>query len=1128
MTTLSQPYRRFVAASLVAAACWLPQGHTAEAATPLLVEPATVKQILLLDQGEFHSLAAGTKLTSWPGAVLRQDASPGGANLEVERPAPTAADHHVRYGRTIRVEQGYRYEALLTYSTDIDGVTLELHHYAFSTFGDTVAVTREPVPPSPGGMRELRLPFTPAPGAISLFPRVVIPKGRTGTLRLRRFNITGYTWGGQAYGAVPAADYHARDWWEITEAVENSVPVKTGYFGPDARNEFPIRRGRGTGRVWIPAGTVVPPRRGRYQVSIELRELGGGRRIDGYAGEIEVEEDMPASARILLPSATRSCRIEYASWDATGGMTGSGRLRLYVQSSTPFTDVPDAAGIEGQRQPWPGHGHVGIDMDGPGVADFRADTATAGTVSVSRGVRGRRVLVRVRNFEREIVHEQTRVLPGGDGTGTVRFGFSPPAPDVYDLAAELWEGDRLLDRRELRIGLRDPRPSRPFVEPELPALLLSHEQAFRSRRNQPEAHEQLRRHCEYVKRYGDNTVGISCLPSEVQPLPGVYRFHELDERVRIVSEAGLKSHIYLVTYMKYWPEWVKRELGLDQDGRPDDLLSIASPALRAIVADLWTEVAGHFRSEPDVVSYGMWGAWCEWSYRDSSSRHYDYCPSALQLWREFSGGLAPPVPTDSGPDLRPEWRKWASFRTHLLRKWFCEAFGEAVRAIDPKRRLVRYLMAGGQGAMEELYPDFQRLGITPAHGGADGSDFRKHGVLARQYGLLYRHESVSAPARHPLQCDLVFFHGLFNGLPEGATPALNVAWNIGWNTTSQHPGVLRARERRAQLLELLRWMHSRGFRGAANEWAQFHSWDDMLLGKGRDFQWYGLATGLYWADKFEHISYDGVSDRTPLDTWRKYACIVSYRPRVVTPETASTIAEYVSGGGTFVLVMAPGPGMASMTGTTAAVPSRRRVAGIGMPPWFAEGRRLVLTDCGQFPPPAGGQPIVVEEGATTALGWDVATGGGHLLMLAGTPAMPESKGFLEDILRCLSVRRHVELVSGDPADRYPPEALELTDGEGNALLLIVRGTRWNNWRQLKEAAGGAEPTMDGLASAFPRRDVHVTYFPAQAGTYRVDRWDAGSWSSLGTFAGAALRGEQLKVHVAPAELSALRFTPKEQ
>ena len=1106
------------------AALLAPRPCRAATESGLQFAPGQATMVSFLDQGDFFTLPPGTKLTAWSGGVLRLDERSGQTVLHTRKQATSGRDHHVRCARVIRVEMGYAYTAQIEYQTDIAGVRLELHHYAFSTFGDTVKVIHRALPPSPDAVRTLTVEFTPAPGTISLFPRIVIPASAAGVLRLRRLNVRGYPWAGQAFPEIDDSCYRGRDWWEVVDCVENSVPVNTLYFGANAQNEFPIRRYRGTGTVWIPAGAVVPFHKGEYTVGIELRELGGAALVARYSGRLANTADAPLGQRLLLPDATQSCTVDFACWDSKGTLAKAGSLRVYVQSKQPFLDPPDWTRVPARRGPRPGGGQIGIALDAMTVADFVPGRPTRGAVTVRRAAQDRTLALRVQDYERRTVLAKECAVPAGQGAQRVEFSFVAPRHDLYEIQAKLLEGGRVRDAREVTIGLRLSEPAAPFVRPELPDLFLANEQAFRSRRFAPAAHEQLKLHADYAKRYGSNTVGIGCLPKEINPLPGMYRFAELDERVRLVSEAGLKSHIYVVTYLKYWPDWAIREMGLDQDGRPDELPSIASPGFRGIVASLSRELARHFRSNPDVVSLGMWGAWCEWSYRDTAARHYDYSPSSLMLWKRFAGGIAPPRPLETGPDLRPEWRKWAAFRTHVLRKWFVGAFGEPIREQDPERWLVRYLMAGGNGAMEELYPDFKRLGMYPAHGGSDSSEFRRHGALARQRGLLYRHESVSAPARHPLQYDMVFFHGLFNGFPKGIAPAYNVAWNIGWTVTRNHPGVLRAQERRRLLLDLVRWMHGEGYRLAENEWAQFSSWDDMLLGGQRNFQWYGLTAGLYWADMFEHISADAVSDRTPLDLWRKYRCIFSYRPRIITEETGEKIRTYVEEGGTFGLVVYPGPGMPEFTHPLEEPAQLGRAAATGRAPWLSEGRRLVLENCHAFAPPRAAAAIAVSDGDAAPVAWDVPMGKGHLLLFSGKPLMPGSKGFLGDILSHLGIARHFELASEDKDDRYPPEALHFVDDNGSTLLLVLRGTRWNNFRRLKAKAAGEEPTFDGLAKVFPRRDVHVTFYPRTPGTYDVDRWKDGRWTRIAAFSGAKLAGPNLKVHVAPAELRVLRFT----
>lgn len=1081
------------------------------AAQPLALTPAPPARVSLFQPAEFTGLAAGDPLAPWRGGRVVTDE--GGCLLLTKQPG---AEARLRYDRTVRVDLGTAYTFRVEYQTDIDGAYLAINDYAFYTWGDTVRVSRPALPPSPMAYQTIEIAYTPAPGTICAGVWIALPPASQGVFKLRRCEFTGPAWGGVDYPAFDPGTTRDQAWWSVIDKVVNSVPVNTVYYGPGAQNEFPLVRGRGTGTPWVPIGCVVPAGAGTCTVGVEARQPSGGAVLQRWSGQVEAPADRPPAARLELTGLDRPAQVELAAWNAAGELVGRRSLFVRFQQPMPHDHIEPWDGGPAAAEPWPGGGRVGIELPGELVRDWSSRPLTA-KLLVTAGPAAT-LTVRVERWDRHEVASQTTELQT-DQAATIPLTFTAPNPDVYDVIAKLTAGDRVLDERTLRLGLRDPQPSRPYVAPHLPRMLRSEEMHFSSLRNAPQADQQYRAWLTELQEHGSNTAGIGCYLTDFCPLPGVYRFAELDHQVELARQAGLQSLLYFRLHR--WPEWAGWESPLDQNGQPDSGVSAASAGVRQVVAEALHALAAHYRGDPDVVGYNRWNCQTDWTYRDTYTRHFDYGPSALALWREISGGQTPPVPLEHGPDLRPEWRRWSELRREIISKWQVESLGEAIRSVDPKRWIFCYMMAGGHADMEAQWPDFLRLGMIPAHGGSDSRDVQRHLELARERGLVYRHESVSAPDRHPLQADLTIFHGLFGGILPDQPSTWNIAWNIGWNTTHDNAGVKSALQRRKRLLEVVAEMQAGGFDRTPCTWAQFSSWDDLCLG-GRSFQWHNLVTELELGDMWDNRSHGAVSDRTPLEQWQRYKLVYSQRPKILTPETVQTIRRYVTSGGTFVLVLYPAEGQQLLAKELLglALPAEagpKRTDAVGRAPWFEAGRRLVIQD--RLDVKLQGQPLAATaDGSPVA--WDVSLGKGHLLVFAGPPNLADSRGLIDDLLNHLGSPRRFQLTSADPKESYPPEGLEFVDAGGDAYLWFHRAVRWNHHRQLISSAAKAAPTWDGYASVHPRVKVTAEWWPRQPGSYEVSRWDDGTWTSLGTMQGETITAPGLEL--GPGENGILR------
>ncbi|MCK6489689.1 MAG: hypothetical protein L6R48_15455, partial [Planctomycetes bacterium] len=563
---------------------------------------------------------------------------------------------------------------------------------------------------------------------------------------------------------------------------------------------------------------------------------------------------------------------------------------------------------------------------------------------------------------------------------------------------------------------------------------------------------------------------------------------------------------------------------LDQDGHPDPAVaaSAASAGMRQVVAAAWQAIALHYRGEPAVVGYTCWNPFFDWTWHDSPEHRYDHCASARSAWAAFAGGQPAPAWAAEGPDLSSAWRRWAAFRDHLAGLWHLDGFARAVRAVDPHRRLWVYEAAGGHGATETRWDEYRRLGVQPAHGGGEPRDMVSHFQLAAAHGLGWRHESVAAPARHPIANDLLVFHALFGGLDQ----AWNTAWNCNWTNTHAQPGIASARQRLRQLATVVDALLAEGYVPAPASWTQFLGWDGAALNR-RTFQWHGLEADLLLGHMSDSLSGTAISDHTPLALWPHGGLVVGNHFSVITPESAASLRRHAEQGGTVALHLGPGPGLAAVAeafGFSVSGPATAaRVAGQGLPPLFPADRRVVVLKPLPVQPPADARPCLVAADGSP-LAWRLARGTGAVVVTAGAVDALASRGWLEDLARTTGDRRRFQLTAG-AGDDHPPEGLLFTRADGGAVLALHRAILWNLHGRMIDQASAAPPTIAGFASIHQPKPVTVRWWAPQAGTWQVERWQDGAWVPLGPATTDTLAGEGLTVAMTAGECVFVRFLP---
>jgi len=197
---------------------------------------------------------------------------------------------------------------------------------------------------------------------------------------------------------------------------------------------------------------------------------------------------------------------------------------------------------------------------------------------------------------------------------------------------------------------------------------------------------------------------------QVEPLPGVYRWSEIERRVRLLEAAGLDVFLTPTLWADNLeePRWFDVQPVLDQHGQVmgksaagDWDQTFYGDGYRAAHEGWLTAVAARFRSDPAVIGYrikpanGSGGNQPEFLRTDSSPANQ----VAFKLW--LAAGLhdlrevpklfvlSPYSPARGGPDLSLRWHEYLQFRVETYRRSVDDLL-KAFAAADPVRQVHVY------------------------------------------------------------------------------------------------------------------------------------------------------------------------------------------------------------------------------------------------------------------------------------------------------------------------------------------------------------------------------------------------------------------------------------------------------
>ena len=425
-------------------------------------------------------------------------------------------------------------------------------------------------------------------------------------------------------------------------------------------------------------------------------KLDRGKPMQVFADRVELPE---------LPKGTYF--IETKAWRKDGALDAVRKWRhIVIKSSatkSPGAEAPFAWHTGHEHHVFPPH-------------TTRATVALR--VASAAWPRGSKCTVQVRDWLSRPVHEQAFdraqelvvTCPVAEGTD-------------YRAAAEWRVGAKVLDRTELHFGVAN-KPFEPGSIPDglptrddllmskRPVALAEHWGSLMSTRFEWEPITVERAHqfdqwLADVQRLKFGVVSIAFGWGEVEALPGVFRWSELERRVKLIEAAGLKV---LLTPTEWghplgWPRWLDYAPTLDQHGRTMKSnwppASFRDPVAYPGEAEWYRAVARRFRHSPTVIGYRTKPPIYHGTNKPEFLRA-DYSQPMLDDFDKWQRGqgldpcgipklflLYPYSPHRTGPDLSPPWTRFCEFRIHSYVQ-AVERIMNAFRSVDPKRQIHIY------------------------------------------------------------------------------------------------------------------------------------------------------------------------------------------------------------------------------------------------------------------------------------------------------------------------------------------------------------------------------------------------------------------------------------------------------
>lgn len=602
---------------------------------------------------------------------------------------------------------------------------------------------------------------------------------------------------------IDDTDFLVTPYWRIFDFDDWLGPVGTGT--PRLPVSSLLMRGRsGEDRNYY--GSYAPPRTadafeplpaGTYQVDVEIRNRYQGGTVSVISEKIAYDPDALRASfgqSIALPEAPGTYWLNATIRDTEGRYVFGRRLRYYVSGAKNAASLPERSGL-----------------DRLGASLVALDTGYPNQIIVAPGKPAVTARFWVPNFpakdlryEWEITSpEVARPLRGGqplviDETHhDVRISCpTPETSSVFDLTVRVFDGDTLLDRRELRFGYRVPEtpPQKSDKLPDykqvlfpgptigLEAPFLDDSLAVDGKNLDKRGQFDLSAE-QAAKLIGPETalVRVSLQWRDFEPLPGLYCFKELDDKIAVLRKHGLRGVIGLWTGWVPWMDYepVVGQYGLERHGTADVSKhwrffastlrqSRLAPAYRDGITAAFQALGGHLLGEPTVVGYhtntidmflDVGGIITDYS-SSARSAFADFLRNQKgwtldqvnarygTAWKSWDEAQLPQAIPTEGRDLSNAWRDFSAFKQAAIRHALFGLCVNPLRTIGDPRPVFFYHENFG-GNLDEYWGDCARLGIAPMGGAGNSPQEYVHHVRAAGYGGVYSHEPHSAYFYNP-------------------------------------------------------------------------------------------------------------------------------------------------------------------------------------------------------------------------------------------------------------------------------------------------------------------------------------------------------------------------------------------
>ena len=388
-----------------------------------------------------------------------------------------------------------------------------------------------------------------------------------------------------------------------------------------------------------------------------------------------------------------------------------------------------------------------------------------------------------------------------DQTVTFESGMTlavPVGPRDYHAVATLWDGGTTRDRTRLHFAVKSADSSG-FSSPaqSIPSVRIDAEYYRPWYSTRP--HEGMDVTDETLAYYdswiSDEVAARSfthvnnAFPwSEIEVLPGAFRWEEGDRRNQVAAAAGADLSVLctpLGPTIPTVPDWWNVDLQLNQHGRPLGV-GIADISARTPPCDYWfsyrdgmlnwvSEAVQHFRNNPAVSEYRfLLEPFGDAPAAAKEHRYCDYSDAFRQAFADWlsSQGKTPmdlPQPLavpgytmdTFGPDLSDAWVSMMDFKTHTLVQRITD-IAQTVRALDTERPLSFY-RGPRNAAVEAAIPVLQQVGGCFHDEGAPNFFANALASLCVQNGVRFTYENhnFKPNSREIIDAD-IFYGSIYN------------------------------------------------------------------------------------------------------------------------------------------------------------------------------------------------------------------------------------------------------------------------------------------------------------------------------------------------------------------------------